>query len=158
MCRPSRCISRALSIGEKALGADHPDVATSLNNLAYLHDEQGQFSSAYKLALRATSIQENRRFNSTVQSQDKQSVGRANANNLQLLTSLAWKLSNESPSRLLELVEQAFPSGAVIKQFICSSCPSTRWLCDLVLVYQKWPVWCANVRIRCCAGRRWTRS
>ncbi len=99
---------RALSIGEKALGADHPDVATSLNNLAYLHDEQGQFSSAYKLALRATSIQENRRFNSTVQSQDKQSVGRANANNLQLLTSLAWKLSNESPSRLLELVEQAF--------------------------------------------------
>ena len=35
--RPSRSIKRALAIREKALGPDHPDVATSLNNLAVLY-------------------------------------------------------------------------------------------------------------------------
>ena len=35
---------RALAIKEKALGPDHPDVATSLNNLAELYQAQGQYA------------------------------------------------------------------------------------------------------------------
>ena len=35
---------RALAIWEKALGPEHPDVATSLNNLAELYDTQGQYA------------------------------------------------------------------------------------------------------------------
>ena len=44
----------ALAIREKALGADHPDVATSLNNLALLYKAQGNYTTAeplYKLSL-----------------------------------------------------------------------------------------------------------
>jgi CHAT domain-containing protein len=37
---------RSLAISEKALGQDHPGVATSLNNLAGLLSAQGQYSSA----------------------------------------------------------------------------------------------------------------
>jgi len=33
-----------LAIREKALGPDHPDVATSLNNLAELYRLQGRFA------------------------------------------------------------------------------------------------------------------
>ena len=34
---PRGCIKRALAIREKALGADHPDVAQSLHNLANVY-------------------------------------------------------------------------------------------------------------------------
>jgi hypothetical protein len=40
---------RALAIREKALGRDHPDVATSLNNLAALYDVQGRYADAEPL-------------------------------------------------------------------------------------------------------------
>jgi tetratricopeptide (TPR) repeat protein len=40
---------RALAIGEKALGVDHPDVAQSLNNLAGLYKEQGRYGDALPL-------------------------------------------------------------------------------------------------------------
>ncbi|MCV4933336.1 tetratricopeptide repeat protein, partial [Escherichia coli] len=40
---------RSLAIKEKALGPDHPDVATSLNNLAGLYDAQGQYALAEPL-------------------------------------------------------------------------------------------------------------
>jgi tetratricopeptide (TPR) repeat protein len=49
---------RALAIREKALGADHPNVATSLNNLANLYQAQGRFSEAMSLAQRALPILE----------------------------------------------------------------------------------------------------
>ena len=39
--RPSRSTSAALAIREKALGPDHPDVGTSLNNLAELYQAPG---------------------------------------------------------------------------------------------------------------------
>jgi len=45
---------RSLQIREKRLGAQHPDVATSLNNLAALHDARGDYEGAeplYRLAL-----------------------------------------------------------------------------------------------------------
>ena len=40
---------RVAQIKEKALGQDHPDVATSLNNLALLYDSLGDYSKAEPL-------------------------------------------------------------------------------------------------------------
>ena len=37
---------RALAIREKALGPEHPDMATSLNNLALLYNNQGRYADA----------------------------------------------------------------------------------------------------------------
>jgi tetratricopeptide (TPR) repeat protein len=47
---------RALSIREKALGANHPNVANSLNNLAALYRAQGLHAKAEPLHQRALSI------------------------------------------------------------------------------------------------------
>ncbi len=44
-------------IQEKALGPDHPDVA-SLNNLASLYNSQGRYADAEPLLKRALTIQE----------------------------------------------------------------------------------------------------
>src|SRR5690606_29428287 len=39
-------LDKALSIQEKALGADHPETATSLNNFASLLDNMGKYEQA----------------------------------------------------------------------------------------------------------------
>ena len=49
---------RALAIREKALGPEHPDVATSLNNLATLYDTLGDYAKAEPLYKRALAIRE----------------------------------------------------------------------------------------------------
>jgi CHAT domain-containing protein/Tfp pilus assembly protein PilF len=49
---------RALAIREKVLEPEHPDVATSLNNLAALYQEQGNYSSAEPLLQRSLAIRE----------------------------------------------------------------------------------------------------
>jgi tetratricopeptide (TPR) repeat protein len=49
---------RALRILETALGPDHPDVATSLNNLAALYRVQGNYGAAEPLYQRALRIWE----------------------------------------------------------------------------------------------------
>jgi CHAT domain-containing protein/tetratricopeptide (TPR) repeat protein len=49
---------RALAITEKALGPDHPDVATSVNNLAVLYEDQGRYAEAEPLYQRALAITE----------------------------------------------------------------------------------------------------
>lgn len=49
---------RALAIKEKALGPEHPLVATSLNNLAAPYDDQGQYAQAEPLYQRALAILE----------------------------------------------------------------------------------------------------
>jgi tetratricopeptide (TPR) repeat protein len=49
---------RALSIWEKALGREHPDVANSLHNLALLYKTQGQYAKAERLYERALAIRE----------------------------------------------------------------------------------------------------
>ena len=49
---------RALAIREKALGPDHPDTDTSLNNLALLYDSQGRYEQAEPLYQRALAIRE----------------------------------------------------------------------------------------------------
>ena len=49
---------RALAIYERALGPDHPQVATSLNNLAALCQSQGDYTGALPLHERALAIRE----------------------------------------------------------------------------------------------------
>ena len=51
-----RCYERALAIREKALGPEHPDTATSLNNLAILLKAEGDFAGARPLYERALAI------------------------------------------------------------------------------------------------------
>jgi tetratricopeptide (TPR) repeat protein len=54
--RAERTYLRALAIKEKLLGADHPDVAMTLNNLAVVHKAQRQYARAEPLYKRALSI------------------------------------------------------------------------------------------------------
>ncbi|MDQ6900340.1 MAG: tetratricopeptide repeat-containing protein [Candidatus Dormibacteraeota bacterium] len=49
---------RVLDISEQVLGADHPDTATSLNNLAALLHDQGELATARSLHERALDIRE----------------------------------------------------------------------------------------------------
>ena len=49
---------RALHIREQQLGPEHPDVASSLNNLANLYCEQGKYAEAEPLYQRALHIRE----------------------------------------------------------------------------------------------------
>ena len=58
MTPPNRFIARALAIREAALGPDHPDTATSLNNLAALHRARGEYDAAEPLFARALAIRE----------------------------------------------------------------------------------------------------
>jgi tetratricopeptide (TPR) repeat protein len=51
-------LERSLAIRKKVLGAEHPDVATSLNNLAELYKAQGQYAKAEPLCQRALAISE----------------------------------------------------------------------------------------------------
>ena len=47
---------RSLAIYEKALGPDHPEVATALNNLAVLYEDQGRYGEAEPLYQRSLAI------------------------------------------------------------------------------------------------------
>jgi tetratricopeptide (TPR) repeat protein len=51
-------LHRARAIREKVLGPDHPDVATSLDNLAVLYRSQGRHALAQPLHKRALAIYE----------------------------------------------------------------------------------------------------
>ncbi len=48
--------ARVVSVEEKALGPEHPHVATSLNNLAELYRAQGRYAEADRLDARAKMI------------------------------------------------------------------------------------------------------
>jgi len=47
---------RSLAIREQQLGADHPDTAISLNNLAGLYQAMGRYAAAEPLYLRTLAI------------------------------------------------------------------------------------------------------
>jgi len=49
---------KALQVAEQNVGPDHPDVATSLNNLALLYKTQGDYAKAEPLYKRALAIRE----------------------------------------------------------------------------------------------------
>ena len=51
---------RAIAIGEKTLGPDHPDLAAKLNNLAVSLSDQGQHEEALEYSKRAVEIFERR--------------------------------------------------------------------------------------------------
>ncbi|WP_287728716.1 tetratricopeptide repeat protein [Microcystis sp. M061S2] len=51
---------RSLSLREQRLGENHPDVATSLNNLAELYKYQGRYAEAEPLYVRAIAIYQER--------------------------------------------------------------------------------------------------
>jgi tetratricopeptide (TPR) repeat protein len=51
-------LQRALAIREKALGPEHPETATSLNNLAELYRAMGAYDKALPLAQLALAIRE----------------------------------------------------------------------------------------------------
>jgi len=52
------CYLRAIAIGEKALGPEHPNLATRLNNLGLLYWNQGKYEEAEPLYQRAITIYE----------------------------------------------------------------------------------------------------
>ena len=47
---------KALNVAEENVGPDHPDVATSLNNLAELYRAQGEYAKAEPLYTRSLAI------------------------------------------------------------------------------------------------------
>ena len=49
---------RSLAITEKALGPNHPDLATTISNLAALYNNQGKYAEAEPLYKRSLAIQE----------------------------------------------------------------------------------------------------
>jgi len=49
---------RALELREKSLPAGHPDIASSLNYLAFFYHEQGRFAEAEPLYKRALEVRE----------------------------------------------------------------------------------------------------
>ena len=55
---PAPLYKRSLAVVEKALGPDHPQVATSLNSLAALYRNQGLYGDAEPLFKRSLAIVE----------------------------------------------------------------------------------------------------
>ncbi|MDD3562294.1 MAG: tetratricopeptide repeat protein [Candidatus Cloacimonetes bacterium] len=56
--KASHYLGKALQIRESVLGAEHPDTADSLHNLANLYQAQGQYAKAEPLYLQALQIRE----------------------------------------------------------------------------------------------------
>jgi tetratricopeptide (TPR) repeat protein len=78
--RAEELLRRALAVQEAALPPDHPDLATPLNNLAYLCDEQKKHADAESLNRRALVIRE-------------KSLGPAHPEVAGSLNNLAWSLN-----------------------------------------------------------------
>ena len=55
-----RLYKESLALDEKNLGPDHPDVATTLNNLALVYKTQGRYTDAEPLYKRALTMLENK--------------------------------------------------------------------------------------------------
>ena len=87
---------RSLSIREKQLGENHPDVAQSLNNLALLYGYEGKYTEAESLYLRSLGIWEK-------QLEDKHLDVAATLNNLALLYTYQGKHEEAEPLYLRSL-------------------------------------------------------
>ncbi|MCD4785833.1 MAG: tetratricopeptide repeat protein [Candidatus Eremiobacteraeota bacterium] len=93
----------ALQVAEKKYGANHPNTATSLNNLAMLYQSLGRYSDALPLHKRALEIREK------VLGKEHPSVA-TSLNNLALLYSAQGKYSDALPlfKGALEIVKKSF--------------------------------------------------
>ena len=50
--------TKALAIFEKVFGSEHPDVATSYNNIGYVYYRQGDYAKALEFYTKALAIKE----------------------------------------------------------------------------------------------------
>jgi len=98
-------LEKSLAIREKALGAEHPDVAASLNNLAALYDTQGQYGKAEPLYQRALTIVEK------ALGPEHPHVA-ASLNNLAALYDAQGQYGKAEPlyERALQILKKALPS------------------------------------------------
>ncbi len=96
---------RALAIREKMLGKEHPDVATSLNNLAGLYRAQGAYEQALPLSERAFAIFEK------VHGKEHPEVA-SSLNNLALLYKAQGAYEQAKPlyERALQILNKFFKS------------------------------------------------
>jgi len=97
---------RALALREAALPAGHPDIATSLNNLAALYRAQGRLAEAEPLYRRALTLYE-------AALPAGHPVIASNLNNLAFLYQAQGRLAEAEPlyQRALALREAALPPG-----------------------------------------------
>ncbi|MBD2102058.1 FxSxx-COOH system tetratricopeptide repeat protein, partial [Leptolyngbya sp. FACHB-261] len=89
-------LAQALELRQRLLGQDHPDVATSLNNLALLYDSQGRYSEAEPLYLQALELRQR------LLGQDHPDVA-TSLNNLALLYDSQGRYSEAEPLYLQAL-------------------------------------------------------
>jgi len=104
--------TRSLAIFEKALGPEHPNVATSLVNLAGLHQDQGRRQDALSEVRRATGILRNR----VGRAETDRSAGgvteqRTNRNGFLLHVAVAEAVSGSAPDQRDALMAEAFEVG-----------------------------------------------
>jgi tetratricopeptide (TPR) repeat protein/DNA-binding XRE family transcriptional regulator len=114
---------RALGICEQHLGAEHPDTATSLHNLATLYWSQGKYSLAEPLHQRSLAIRE-------------QHLGAEHPDTAKSLNNLANLYSNQGKYSLAEsLYRRAL---AIKEQYLGAEHPSTaRSLNNLAALYYR---------------------
>jgi len=104
-----RLLRRSLTIDEKALGPDHPDVAFGLNNLASLYDKQGRYADALSYIQRSTGILRRR----GVEGSQSRSVGaeserKGGRGYFKAHASIAFSVSERNPSQSAALHDEAF--------------------------------------------------
>ncbi|MGB0670195.1 MAG: tetratricopeptide repeat protein, partial [Rhodospirillales bacterium] len=97
---------KALTVLERSLGDDHPDVATALNNLALLHYTQADYDAAEPLYRRALAIDER------ILGEDHPGVA-TDLNNLALLYKKRGNFQAAKPllARSLAIKEKNYPPG-----------------------------------------------
>jgi CHAT domain-containing protein len=92
-----------LAIREKALGPHHPDVASSLNNLASLYSSQGRYADAEPLYQRSLAIAE-------------MALGRDHFHVAKTLNNLAWMYNNQARyADALPIIRRTLPQGTAGK-------------------------------------------
>lgn len=109
----------ALDLREEALGKEHPDVATSLNDLAWLYRYSSNYDQAKPLYQRALAIQEQRASTALIDAPNREHSDLATALNdlATTLNDLAWLYYNQGMydeaeplyQRALNLRQQMLP-------------------------------------------------
>lgn len=97
-------LSNALSLREKALGPNHPDVAATLHNLANVYEKAGKHEQSRPLYLRAISIQ-------------KDAIARSDPESLDLVRDYRCAGRNSSKD---DNIKPDAETGALITRAICS--------------------------------------